>query len=94
MTKTKVGSETIDGHPTEKFKIKITYKNAKTQQGYIWNATDLDGMTIKSEIEDEAMKYTSQFTNIVLKTPPKNLFSIPTGFTEASGFMELMVEEK
>ena len=94
VIKTKVGSETIDGHPTEKFKIKITYKNAKTQQGYIWNATDLDGLTIKSEIEDETMKYTSQFKNIVLKTPSKNLFVIPTGFTEANGFMELMVDEK
>ncbi len=94
VIKTKVGSEAIDGHPTEKFKIKITYKNAMTQQGYIWNATDLDGMTIKSEIEDETMKYTSQFKNIVLKTPSKNLFVIPTGFTEASGFMELMLDEK
>ena len=94
VIKTKVGSETIDGHPTEKFKIKIIYKNAKTQKGYIWNATDLDGMTIKSEIIDENYKFTTILKNIVLKTPPKYLFEIPAGFTEASGFMELMVEEK
>ncbi len=94
VTKTRVGSETIDGHPTEKFKIKITYKNAKTQQGYIWNATDLYGMTIKSETVDENFKFTTRLKNIVLKTPPKNLFEIPAGFTEASGFMELMMEEK
>jgi len=40
------------------------------------------------------MKYTSQFKNIVLKKPSKNLFVIPDGFTEASGFMELMLDEK
>lgn len=93
VEKTKVGDETIDGHPTEKFKVKIIYKDGKTQEGFIWNATDLDGMTIKSEVENKDYKMTTELKKIVLKTPRASLFEIPAEYTEAKGFMELMAAE-
>jgi hypothetical protein len=93
VEKTKVGSETIDKHPTDKYKVKITYKNGESQEGFIWNATDLDGMTIKSEVENKDYRIITELKNIVPKTPAASLFEIPAGFTEAKGFMELMMEE-
>ena len=48
VTKTFVANETIDGHPTEKYRITISYQDQDSQEGFIWNATDLGGMTIKS----------------------------------------------
>jgi hypothetical protein len=93
IEKTKVGDERIGGHPTEKFKVKITYKDGKTQEGFMWNATDLGGMTIKSEVENKDYKMTTELRNIVLQTPRASLFEIPAGYTEAMGFMELMAAE-
>ena len=94
VTKTKVGQEVVDGHPTEKYKIEVTYQNQEVQQGFIWNAIDLDGMTIKSEIENPSVKLTSILKDVVLKTPPADLFEVPADYTETKNFMELMMENQ
>jgi hypothetical protein len=94
VEKTKVGSETIDGHPTDKYKVRITYKNERSDEGFIWNATDLGGMTIKSEVENNDYKVTTELKNIVLKTPAASLFEIPAGYTEAQSFMSLMTTDQ
>ncbi len=94
IEKTKVGSETIDGHPTDKFKVRIIHKDDKVSEGFMWNARDLDGMTIKTETENNDFKMTTELKNIVLKRPAASLFEIPSGYTEAKDFMELMMPEK
>lgn len=94
VRKKKVGDEVIDGHPTEKYKIEVLYENQDVQEGFIWNATDLDGMTIKSEIENSSAKMTSILRNIVLKTPPADLFEVPADYTKTDNFMELIMENQ
>ncbi len=94
VQKTKLGSETIDGHPTDKYKVKITYKNGDVHNGLIWNARDLDGMTIKSITEDDKFKAMTMLKNVKLKTPPAPLFEIPAGFIKARGFMEIAMDEQ
>jgi len=91
VEKTKVGSETIDGHPCDKFKVVITYKSEKPQEGFIWNARDLGGMTIRSEVENKDFKMTTDLKNIVLKSSPASVFDIPQGYTESKDFMEIMM---
>ncbi len=91
VEKTRVGSETIDGHPCEKYKVVITYKNEKPQEGFIWNAKDLGGMTIKSEVENKDFKVTTELKNIVLKSSPASVFEIPQGYAESKDFMEIMM---
>lgn len=91
VEKTKVGSETIDGHPCDKYKVVVTYKDEKPQEGFIWNARDLGGMTIKSEVENKDFKITTVLKNIALKSSPASVFEIPAGYTEAKNFMELMM---
>jgi hypothetical protein len=93
VEKTMVGHEVIDRHPTDKFKVKIIYKEGRMEEGFIWNARDLGGMTIKSEVENKDFKITTELKNIVLKTPPPPLFEIPAGYTEARGFMDVMRPE-
>ncbi len=63
-------------------------------EGSIWNATDLDGMTIKSEVENKDFKITTELKNIVLKTPAASLFEIPEGYTEAKSFMDVMTDRR
>ena len=91
VQKVKVGSETIDGHPCDKYKVTVTYKSEKPQEGFIWNARDLGGMTIRSEVENNDFKVTTDLKKIVLKSSPASVFEIPQGYTEAKDFMELMV---
>ena len=92
VTKTFVANETIDGHPTEKYRVTITYQGQEAQQGFIWNATDLDGMTIRSEIDNATVKMTSTLTGIVMGAPPADLFAVPEDFTETSNFLEIVTE--
>jgi hypothetical protein len=92
IEKTKVGSEVIDGHPTDKFRVKITNKHGKVDEGYEWNAKDLDGMTIKTETENNDFKVVMEIKNVVLKRPDNALFEIPTGYTESKDMMDLMMD--
>jgi len=94
VEKTRVGSEVIDRHQTDKYKVKITYKDGRVEDGFIWNARDLDEMTIKSEVENKDVRVTTEIKNISLKRPAADLFEIPSGYTEAQSFMDLMVEAK
>jgi hypothetical protein len=94
IEKTKVGSEVIDGHPTDKYKVRITNHDGKAYEGFLWNATDLDGMTIKSETENGDYKSTMELKNIVLKRPAASLFEVPADYAEAKDFMELMMPDK
>ena len=91
IEKTKVGSETIDGHPTDKYKVRITNKDGKVYEGFMWNATDLGGMTIRTETENNDYKMTMELKNIVLKRSPASLFEVPADYTEAGNFMDLMM---
>jgi hypothetical protein len=93
VEKTLVGSEVIARHPADKFKVRIIYKDGRVEEGFIWNAKDLDGMTIRSEVENMDYKVTTEVRNIILKTPAAALFEIPAGYTEAKGFMDLMPTE-
>jgi hypothetical protein len=90
VEKTLVGSEVVAAHPADKFKVRIIYKDGRVEEGFIWNAKDLDGMTIRSEVENADYKVTTEVRNIVLKTPVASLFEIPAGYTEAKGYMDLM----
>jgi hypothetical protein len=93
VEKTLVGSEVVAAHPTDKFKVRIIYKDGRIEEGFIWNAKDLAGMTIKSEVENADYKVTTEVRNIVLKTPAASLFEIPAGYTEAKGYMDLIPAE-
>ena len=90
IEKTRIGSEMIGKHNTEKFRVRITYKDGKIEEGFIWNAKDLGGLTIKSETESNDFKTSTELRKIVLKTPDPELFEIPAGYTEAQGFMDVM----
>jgi len=92
MEKKFIGNETIDGHPTEKYEVMVSYEGQDTQTGYIWNATDLGGMTIRSEFDNQAVRVTSTLTQIVMGTPSADLFDIPMDYTETDNFMEILAE--
>ena len=94
VVKVKVGSETIDKHPCDKYKVTVTYKDGKIEEGFIWNAKDLGGMTIRSMVENKDFRITTDLKSIALKSSPASVFEIPAGYTEAKSFMELMMPQQ
>ena len=91
VEKVKVGSEIIDKHPSDKYRVTITSGDGMVQEGHIWNARDLDNMTIRSELENNAMRTTTEFKNIVLAPPPATLFEVPADYTETQSIMDIMM---
>lgn len=91
VEKTKVGTETVNGYLCDKYKVTVAYKEGAPQEGFIWNAQKLGGMTVRSEVENKDFKITTDLKNIVLKTPPASLFELPADYTKAQNFMELMM---
>ena len=90
---TEVGSEVVDSHPTIKYQVHVTYEgDVPSQEGFVWRATDLGDMIIKSEMENEAVQYSTVLKKIVLKTPAAALFEVPAGFVESKNFMEIVME--
>jgi hypothetical protein len=90
IKKTMLGSEMIGKYRTDKYKVKIIYKDGKVEEGFVWNARDLKGMTVKSEVENNEYRITTELRNIILETPAASLFEIPAGYAEAKNFMEVM----
>ena len=95
VTRTEVGQEVIDGHPTIKYKVRVTFEgdDVTPQEGFVWRATDLGDMMIKSEMENETVRFSTILKNIVLKTPADTLFEVPEGFVESKNFMEIVMQE-
>jgi hypothetical protein len=92
IEKTRIGSEAIDKHPTDKYKVKITYRDGRVQEGFLWCARDLDGMTIRSDVGNSDGRVVTELKNILLKTSPSVQFEVPADFTEAQSSMDLMTE--
>ncbi|MEK6598931.1 MAG: GNA1162 family protein [Deltaproteobacteria bacterium] len=93
IEKNKIGVDTIDGHPCDKFQVKITYKDGAVDEGYLWEAKDLDRFVIRAEMENKDAKTVVEMKNIKLVSPPKALFEAPQGYKKMSGMMELFMEE-
>ncbi len=73
-----IGSEVVDGHPANKFRITVK-EGPKTETFYQWTATDLD-FPIKTAAEDG--EWSVEFTNI--KTGVSDsIFDIPKGYQKA-----------
>ncbi len=73
-----IGSEAVDGHPTNKFEITVK-EGPKTETFYQWTATDLD-FPIKTAAKDG--EWSVEFSNIKTGVPD-NVFDIPKGYQKA-----------
>jgi hypothetical protein len=76
ISRKKVGSEKIDGHPTDKYEITYTNKG-KTDKIYQWIATDIN-FPIKIAAVDG--HFTQEYKNIKMGGQPDSLFELPSGY--------------
>lgn len=100
IRRTKLGEESVDGHPCVKHKAVVTDEQGKSQEFTIWNATDLNKFPVKIEmIRQEgsgARSFTNDvtvvFRNVKTSKPAAALFEPPAGYKKYKSDEELMQE--
>jgi hypothetical protein len=99
MEKKKLGSETVDGHPCVKSEMTYYHKDTPTQKfkGIIWEAQDLGGLPIRTEITVEAMqkaggsgKMVSEMKEIKVGGATASMFEVPKDYKKVNSMPELM----
>jgi len=92
LSKSKVGAETIDGHPCVKYKIVITDAAGQKNEGIAWCATDMAEFPIQMQMQDRDTggTMTTHFRDIKIVKPEAKDFEAPTAFKKYSDPMQLM----
>jgi hypothetical protein len=80
IQKTKLGSDTVEGHPCEKYDVIVT-SNGQTNELTVWNATDLSNFPIQIEMTDRGVSATMSFQNVSFQPASVSLFQPPSGYT-------------
>lgn len=91
IEKSKIGTETIDGHLCNKYHVNITQGNGKRSSLTEWQATDLKNFPIQFEMADGDSTNRIRFKDIVLSKPSASLFEVPTAFTGYDNMRSLMM---
>jgi hypothetical protein len=87
---TKLGEETVDGHPCVKNKAVITDKQGNKHEFTLWNAADLKNFPIKLEMNEPGGAITISYLDISFSKPDASLFIPPTGYTKYDSMQEMM----
>jgi hypothetical protein len=88
---TKLGEETIDGHPCVKNKAVVTGDDGQSHGATLWNATDLKDFPVQIQSSERDITVTMHFKDIQLATPNASLFDPPAGFTGYDGMQQMMM---
>ncbi|MBN1548008.1 MAG: hypothetical protein JW902_15255 [Syntrophaceae bacterium] len=97
VDKKKIGSETLDGHPCDKYDV-VMYRKDKPEDKYrgrIWEATDLGGLAIRTEMDVPAGgqaggKMIMELKDVKLGTANASMFEVPADYKKVGSTMELL----
>lgn len=95
IDKTRLGKETIDGHPCEKNKVVLTDSSDKKGEKYVatvWNATDLKDFPVQMQIVDQGSTVLMKFKDVKLGNPGATRFEAPAGMTKYTDPTKLLQE--
>ena len=81
-TSTKLGAETIDGHPCEKNRVVVTPEDGKKQEAIVWNAKDLKNFPIQIQTDQADGAILMNFREIQFAKPDAKLFDAPATYTK------------
>lgn len=93
LKRTEIGKETVDGHPTTKYKVVLKDDDGKEYESTVWEATDMKNFPIKIETINEGMPSTVTFKNVKLEKPEESLFSPPADFQRYNDVGTMMREQ-
>jgi hypothetical protein len=87
---TKLGEETVAGHPCVKNKAVVTDKQGAKQEFTVWNATDLKNFPVQIQMIVQGNPVTMSYSNLNFSKPDASLFAPPTGFTRYDNMQTMM----
>jgi hypothetical protein len=99
VEKKQIGSETIDGHPCNKYDsvFYIKDKPAEKYKAIIWEAKDLGGLVIRSETalppekaREGKNKIVNEIKEIKVGAAKSSMFEVPKDYRKVENMMEMM----
>src|ERR1700722_18913765 len=90
---TKLGEETVDGHPCVKNKVVVTDDKGVQHESTVWNATDMKNFPVKIEQTENGAVTTMLFHDIKLDKVPADKFEVPAGTTKYDNMSAMMQQE-
>jgi hypothetical protein len=88
---TKLGAETIDGHPCVKNKVTVSAPGAEKQEAIVWNASDLKDFPIRIQTQQpNGGSLTMTYSNIKLEKPDAKLFEPPADYEKHTNVQALV----
>jgi hypothetical protein len=85
---TKMGDETVAGHPCVKNDVVIT-NTVQASDFTVWNAKDLNNFPVKISMTEQGMPVTISFQDISFDKPAAGLFEPPAHYTRYGSIGEL-----
>jgi hypothetical protein len=90
LSSSKLGNETIDGHPCEKNKVTLTGENGQKHEAIVWNASDLKQFPVQMQMNQQDANVVMRYNNVQLTRPDGTQFEAPAGFTKHPTVEKLM----
>ena len=92
LQKTKIGTETINGHVCTKIKVTASEPNKPTEEAILWyDAADLQQLPIKIEVlEKDRMVARIEFQDVQIAKPNASLFEVPADYVRLSDSKEIL----
>jgi hypothetical protein len=91
MESTKLGTETVDGHPCVKNKVIISSQGSEKHEAIVWNATDLKDFPVKMQMAQAGGgNLVMTYSRIKLEKPDAKLFEPPTDFEKHDSVEKLL----
>lgn len=89
VEKTKLGTDTVDGHPCVKNKVVVAV-NGEPHDFTAWNATDLNNFPIQIAMDQQGLNVTITFHDVSFDKLSSSLFQPPADYKEYSSMQDLM----
>ncbi|HTR42595.1 MAG TPA: hypothetical protein VMH87_13360 [Pseudomonadales bacterium] len=86
---TKLGNDTVAGHPCVKSKVVVT-ENGQPHEFTTWNATDLKNFPVQISISEQGVSATMTYQNISFGPVSASQFRPPTGYKVYESIPQLM----
>lgn len=90
MAKSRLGKETVDGHPSDKYDVILTDNKGGKQHAITWEATDLHNFPVQIQLTEDNATVIMRFKDVKLGRPEENAFKAPKGMSMFDSVNALM----
>jgi hypothetical protein len=87
---TKIGAETVNGHPCVKNQVVVTDEQGKAHASTMWNATDLKNFPVRIVYSENGGEFTMDFVQLTLSKPAAALFEPPADCAVYDNMQQMM----